>query len=76
MPASTDTRTDKHKLLDQRMASATEGQTLGRYIAAERAAGTSWRLIAKAVSDITGEDVSPPTLFAWFPEPQIDGAAQ
>ena len=74
MGTSTDTRSPKHKLLDNLLA-AKGRRNLRTYVKAERAKGTSWRLIAKAVSDITGEDISPPALIAWFPE-QTEAVAE
>ncbi len=66
-PAATDTRTPKHRLLDLLMVAKTS-KDLGHYVRRARADDTAWRIIAKNVADITGEDVSPPALIAWFPE--------
>jgi hypothetical protein len=68
------TRTAKHKLLDNVLATNC-GTTLAPYVATQRAAGASWRTIAADITGITGEDIDDQTLINWFVEPGTDDGA-
>lgn len=74
MSPAADTRTVHHRLLDELMR-ARKNRPLATYVRNERAKERSWRHIAMDVADITGQDVSPPTLIAWFGEPKSDDGA-
>ena len=61
---STDTRTTKHQLIDVHMVAKT-GRDLAHYVAARRADGQSWRLIARSVTELTGVDIAEQSLLDW-----------
>jgi len=43
------------------------GQSLDKFVTERRAAGVSWRHIAKDIEAATGEDLAPTTLSGWYP---------
>lgn len=54
---------------------AVGGEGLEHFVRSRRAADRSWRLIARDLYELTGEDVTYETLRSWFPEEPTEAAS-